>query len=60
MTGWSSALLLIDAAVQADDPVRAVDASVALWREPLVESGFRAARSWRSPWRRTAGARRCG
>ncbi|MFI0776649.1 TetR/AcrR family transcriptional regulator [Streptomyces sp. NPDC021212] len=33
---------LIDAATQADDPVRAVDAFFALWRDRLVESGFRA------------------
>jgi AcrR family transcriptional regulator len=33
---------LIDAAVRADDPVEAVDAFFALWRERLVESGFRA------------------
>ena len=30
---------LIDAATQADDPVRAVDGFFALWREWLVESG---------------------
>lgn len=33
---------LIDAAVQADDPVRAVDGFFALWRDRLAESGFRA------------------
>lgn len=33
---------LIDAAVQADDPVEAVDAFYALWRDRLVESDFRA------------------
>jgi len=33
---------LIDAATQADDPVEAVDAFFALWRDRLVESGFRA------------------
>ncbi|MEU0838485.1 TetR/AcrR family transcriptional regulator [Streptomyces sp. NPDC005962] len=33
---------LIDDAMEADDPVRAVDAFFALWREWLVESGFRA------------------
>jgi AcrR family transcriptional regulator len=33
---------LIDAAMQADDPVQAVDAFFALWRDRLVESGFRA------------------
>ncbi|MER7725788.1 TetR/AcrR family transcriptional regulator [Streptomyces sp. NPDC096323] len=33
---------LIDAAVQAEDPVEAVDAFFALWRDRLVESGFRA------------------
>ncbi|WP_234356785.1 TetR/AcrR family transcriptional regulator [Streptomyces sp. NBRC 110028] len=33
---------LIAAATQADDPVRAVDAFFALWRDRLVESGFRA------------------
>ncbi|CAM5664243.1 TetR/AcrR family transcriptional regulator [Streptomyces atroolivaceus] len=33
---------LIDAAMQADDPVEAVDAFFALWRDRLVESGFRA------------------
>ncbi|WP_328535402.1 TetR/AcrR family transcriptional regulator [Streptomyces sp. NBC_00344] len=32
---------LIDAAMQADGPVQAVDAFFALWRERLVESGFR-------------------
>lgn len=33
---------LIDAAMQAGDPVEAVDAFFALWRDRLVESGFRA------------------
>ncbi|MGP3922469.1 TetR/AcrR family transcriptional regulator [Streptomyces sp. 8N616] len=33
---------LIDAATQADDPVEAVDAFFALWRDRLVESDFRA------------------
>ncbi|MFH8485024.1 TetR/AcrR family transcriptional regulator [Streptomyces longisporoflavus] len=33
---------LIDAAMQAEDPVEAVDAFFALWRDRLVESGFRA------------------
>jgi AcrR family transcriptional regulator len=33
---------LIDAATQADDPVRAVDAFFTLWRDRLVESDFRA------------------
>ncbi len=33
---------LIDAAMQADDPVEAVDAFFVLWRDRLVESGFRA------------------
>ncbi|MEU5797168.1 TetR/AcrR family transcriptional regulator [Streptomyces sp. NPDC047813] len=33
---------LIDAAARADDPVAAVDAFFALWREQLVGSGFRA------------------
>lgn len=33
---------LIDAAMQADDPVQAVDAFFVLWRDRLVESGFRA------------------
>ncbi|MFI2780852.1 TetR/AcrR family transcriptional regulator [Streptomyces sp. ALB3] len=33
---------LIDAAVRADDPVEAVDAFFVLWRDRLVESGFRA------------------
>nr|WP_189952012.1 TetR/AcrR family transcriptional regulator [Streptomyces roseolus] len=33
---------LIDAAMRADDPVEAVDAFFALWRDRLVESGFRA------------------
>ncbi|WND32936.1 TetR family transcriptional regulator C-terminal domain-containing protein [Streptomyces sp. BB1-1-1] len=33
---------LIDAAMQADDPVAAVDAFFLLWRDRLVESGFRA------------------
>jgi AcrR family transcriptional regulator len=33
---------LIDAATRADDPVEAVDALFALWREQLVDSGFRA------------------
>lgn len=33
---------LIDAAVQADDPVDAVDAFFVLWRDRLVGSGFRA------------------
>ncbi|MGD6741153.1 TetR/AcrR family transcriptional regulator [Streptomyces sp. BH106] len=33
---------LIEAAMQADDPVVAVDAFFVLWRERLVESGFRA------------------
>ncbi|MFD8799654.1 TetR/AcrR family transcriptional regulator [Streptomyces atroolivaceus] len=33
---------LIDAAMQADDPVEAVDAFFALWRDRLVESDFRA------------------
>ncbi|MCL3998236.1 TetR/AcrR family transcriptional regulator [Streptomyces lavenduligriseus] len=32
---------LIDAAMQADDPVQAVDTFFALWRDRLVESGFR-------------------
>ncbi len=32
---------LIDAAMQADDPVEAVDAFFVLWRDRLVESGFR-------------------
>ncbi|WP_406171771.1 TetR family transcriptional regulator C-terminal domain-containing protein [Streptomyces canus] len=33
---------LIDAGMQADDPVEAVDAFFGLWRDRLVESGFRA------------------
>ncbi|EMF23368.1 TetR family transcriptional regulator [Streptomyces gancidicus BKS 13-15] len=33
---------LIDAAMQADDPVAAVDTFFVLWRDRLVESGFRA------------------
>ncbi|WP_371671721.1 TetR/AcrR family transcriptional regulator [Streptomyces sp. NBC_00289] len=33
---------LIDAAMQADDPVAAVDAFFLLWRDRLVESDFRA------------------
>lgn len=33
---------LIDAAAQAEDPAQAVDAFFALWRDRLVESGFRA------------------
>ncbi|MGW0816512.1 TetR/AcrR family transcriptional regulator [Streptomyces viridiviolaceus] len=33
---------LIDNAMQADDPVEAVDAFFALWRDRLVEDGFRA------------------
>ncbi|MFD9003736.1 TetR/AcrR family transcriptional regulator [Streptomyces sp. NPDC059582] len=33
---------LIDSAMQADDPVEAVDAFVVLWRDRLVESGYRA------------------
>ncbi|WP_239135138.1 TetR/AcrR family transcriptional regulator [Streptomyces sp. SID12488] len=33
---------LIDAATRSDDPVEAVDAFFALWRDRLVESGFRA------------------
>lgn len=33
---------LIDSAMQADDPVAAVDAFFELWRDRLVESGFRA------------------
>ncbi|MCX5321934.1 TetR/AcrR family transcriptional regulator [Streptomyces sp. NBC_00120] len=33
---------LIDATMQADDPVEAVDAFVVLWRDRLVDSGFRA------------------
>ncbi|MFJ8425648.1 TetR/AcrR family transcriptional regulator [Streptomyces sp. NPDC094021] len=33
---------LIDAAARADDPVAAVDAFFALWREQLMGSGFRA------------------
>ncbi|MFG2359061.1 TetR/AcrR family transcriptional regulator [Streptomyces sp. NPDC048521] len=33
---------LIDAAMQTDDPVQAVDAFFVLWRDRLVESGFRA------------------
>lgn len=33
---------LIDAAMRADDPVEAVDAFFVLWRDRLVESGFRA------------------
>ncbi|WP_371573282.1 TetR/AcrR family transcriptional regulator [Streptomyces sp. NBC_01314] len=33
---------MIDAAMQTDDPVEAVDAFFALWRDRLVESGFRA------------------
>ncbi|MET7642054.1 TetR/AcrR family transcriptional regulator [Streptomyces sp. NPDC005426] len=33
---------LIDAAMQADDPVEAVDAFFLLWRDRLLESGFRA------------------
>ncbi|MER7564049.1 TetR/AcrR family transcriptional regulator [Streptomyces sp. NPDC097941] len=33
---------LIDAALQTDDPVQAVDAFFALWRDRLVESDFRA------------------
>jgi AcrR family transcriptional regulator len=32
---------LIDAAMQADDPVQAVDAFFVLWRDQLVKSGFR-------------------
>ncbi|MEU9289444.1 TetR/AcrR family transcriptional regulator [Streptomyces sp. NPDC048275] len=32
---------LIDAAVEADDPLAAVDAFFALWRERLIESEFR-------------------
>ncbi|MFJ6850356.1 TetR/AcrR family transcriptional regulator [Streptomyces sp. NPDC091271] len=32
---------LIDAAVEADDPLVAVDAFFALWRERLIESDFR-------------------
>ncbi|MCN9244871.1 TetR/AcrR family transcriptional regulator [Streptomyces sp. RY43-2] len=33
---------LIDAALRAEDPVAAVDAFFALWRDQLAESGFRA------------------
>ncbi|MFD3656755.1 TetR/AcrR family transcriptional regulator [Streptomyces sp. 24-1644] len=33
---------LIEAAMQADDPVEAIDAFFVLWRDRLVESGFRA------------------
>ncbi|WP_328778171.1 TetR/AcrR family transcriptional regulator [Streptomyces canus] len=33
---------LIDAGMQADDPVEAVDTFFGLWRDRLVESGFRA------------------
>ncbi|MCZ4122322.1 TetR/AcrR family transcriptional regulator [Streptomyces sp. H39-S7] len=33
---------LLDAAMQADDPVRAIDAFFVLWRDQLVESNFRA------------------
>jgi AcrR family transcriptional regulator len=33
---------MIDAALQADDPVLAIDAFFALWRDRLVESDFRA------------------
>ncbi|MGW4229933.1 TetR/AcrR family transcriptional regulator [Streptomyces sp. NPDC004980] len=33
---------LIDAAIQADDPVEAVDAFFVLWHDRLAESGFRA------------------
>jgi AcrR family transcriptional regulator len=32
---------LLDAAMQADDPVEAIDAFFVLWRERLVESDFR-------------------
>lgn len=33
---------LVDGAMRADDPVQAVDAFFALWRDQLEESGFRA------------------
>jgi AcrR family transcriptional regulator len=33
---------VIDAAMQADDPVKAIDESFALWRDRLVDSRFRA------------------
>ncbi|MEV5986106.1 TetR family transcriptional regulator C-terminal domain-containing protein [Streptomyces sp. NPDC052051] len=33
---------LIDAALRVEDPVAAVDAFFALWRDQLAESGFRA------------------
>ncbi|MFC9245751.1 TetR/AcrR family transcriptional regulator [Streptomyces sp. NPDC057136] len=33
---------LIDAVMQAEDPVEAIDAFFVLWRDRLVESGFRA------------------
>ncbi|MGW7042132.1 TetR/AcrR family transcriptional regulator [Streptomyces avermitilis] len=33
---------LLEAAVRADDPLEAIDAFFALWRERLVESAFRA------------------